>query len=80
MKLNLRERMRTDPVRDILGSLKSWWGEVGGWRKLFIGGLIIGLSTILLLIFLSTLMIYVVRGLTSGGMRNRDLYLPRVRL
>ena len=57
---------------------KKWRNTHGGWKvALFIGLIILAILAVIgiALWFLGRL----IKSLTAGGFRNRDLYIPRVR-
>jgi len=57
---------------------KKWRNTHGGWKVvLFIGLIILAILAVIgiALWFLGRL----IKSLTAGGFRNRDLYIPRVR-
>lgn len=62
-----------DPVREFLEHLGEWWKINEGWKRLGITLLII-LFTILVLVFALS---WLIRSISIGGFRNKDLYFPR---
>ena len=67
-----------DPVRHMLEKFGGWWRVAKGWKKLGIASLITIFFSLFLFVALVTLTVWLVKGLTIGGVRNKDLYLPRI--
>ena len=67
-----------DPVRNMLERFGGWWKASRSWRKLGIVSLITIFFSLFLLIALVCLTIWLVKGLTSGGVGNKELYIPRM--
>ena len=67
-----------DPVRNTLERFGGWWGASKGWRKVGIGSLITFLTILSIFLSLVTLLVWLVKGLTVGGARNKDLYIPKM--
>jgi ABC-type Fe3+ transport system permease subunit len=72
----IRSWIRTDPVRRALSKASSSWGRNHGWKKLGIGTLIIILICVFLVTATIVLSVFLLKALSSGSARNRDLYLP----
>jgi len=72
----IRAWVRTDPVRKWMGSAAASWKEHRGWSKVGIGMLIAILICVFLVTATVTLGVILIKALASGGVRNRDLYLP----
>ena len=58
--------------------VRKKWPKGRGWKVAFIVGLII-LGILGVVILSIWLLGRLVKGLTVGGFRNRDLYVPRIR-
>lgn len=72
----LRDWIRTDPVRGWIGSAARSWKRNHGWKRLGIGTLIVILICVFLVTAIIVLLVVLIKALSSGSARNRDLYLP----
>ncbi len=72
----IRSWIRTDPVRTLLGKAGESWKKNHGWKKLGIGTLIVILICVFLVTATIVLLVVLIKALSSGSARNRDLYLP----
>lgn len=72
----IRNWIRTDPVRNWVGNASKAWKRNHGWKKLGIGTLIVILICVFLVTATITLTVILLKALSSGSARNRDLYLP----
>ena len=72
----IRDWIKTDPFRKWVGSAAGSWKKHHGWKKVGIGTLIVILICVLLVTTTITLGVILIKALTSGSARNRDLYLP----
>jgi hypothetical protein len=68
--------MKTDPLRRVIDRTGKSWKRNRGWRKVGIGTLIVILICVFLVVGTIVLLVWLVKGLSTGGARNRDLYLP----
>ena len=68
--------VKTDPVRRAISKAGQSWGRNHGWKKLGIGTLIVILICVFLVGATITLTVILIKALSMGGVRNRDLYLP----
>jgi len=72
----IRTWIKTDPFRRWLGQAAGAWTKHHGWKKLGIGTLIVVLICVFLVTATVTLAVILIKALSSGSARNRDLYLP----
>lgn len=72
----IKSWIKTDPVRRALSKASESFSRNHGWRKVGIATLIIILICVFLVTATIVLLVWLVRGLSIGGARNRDLYLP----
>lgn len=72
----IKDWIRTDPARRWIGSAVGSWKRNHGWRKVGIGTLIVILICVFLVTSTIVLIVFLLKALSSGSARNRDLYLP----
>jgi len=72
----IRNWIKTDPVRRWLVNAGGSWKRNHGWKKLGIAGLILLLICIFLITTTVVLLVLLVKALSSGSPRTKDLYLP----
>lgn len=72
----LRAWIGTDPLRRVIEKAGPIWKRNRGWRKLGIGTLIVLLVCVFLIVGIVVLTVWLVKALSVGGVRNKDLYLP----
>ena len=72
----IRAWIRTDPVRRWIEKASDSWKRNHGWKKLGIGTLIVILICVFLVTATIVLLVFLLKALSSGSARNRDLYLP----
>ena len=72
----VRDWIRQDPVKQWIGGAVTSWKRHHGWRKVGIGGLIVILICVFLVTAIVVLVVFLLKALSSGSARNRDLYLP----
>lgn len=76
MRDPIRDWIRTDPVRGWMGQAVTSWKRNKGWSKVGIGMLIVILICVFLVTSTIVLIVILIKALASGGVRNKDLYLP----
>lgn len=72
----IRAWIRSDPVRYLVARVGPAWKKHKGWRKVGIGTLIVLLICAVLVVGIVVLLVWLVKGLSVGGVRNKELYLP----
>jgi len=72
----IRAWIGTDPVRRAISKAGQSWTRSHGWRKFGIGALVVLLICVFLVTATITLTVILIKSLSTGGVRNRDLYLP----
>jgi len=72
----IRDWIKTDPFRRWIGSAAESWKKHHGWKRVGIGTLIVLLICVFLVAATITLGVILIKALSSGSARNRDLYLP----
>jgi len=72
----IRAWIRTDPVRRWIGQAADSWKRNRGWPKVGIGLLIVILICVFLVTSTIVLLVLLIRALGTGGMKNKDLYIP----
>lgn len=72
----IRDWISKDPVRVWIDRASVAWKKHHGWRKVGIGSLIVILVCVFLATAIVVLVVLLLKALSSGSARNRDLYLP----
>lgn len=72
----IKSWIKTGPVRRWMGQAAGAWGRNHGWRKVGIATLIIILICVFLVTATIVLLVFLLKGLSPGKVRNLDLYLP----
>lgn len=72
----IRDWIKQDPVRIWIDRASIAWKKHRGWRKVGIGSLIVILICVFLVTAIAVLAVFLLKVLSSGSARNKDLYLP----